>query len=235
MSFSNKGYVLNEKYFFSAIDLISFVHEGKYIPASQRPDGTWRKARRVKDGYIPQEEVPLYESKGKQFMKKPTIPVGMCPIVAQETKLKRERELANKQSINPIPGLIVLPGANNQSVKKATQSNKNQNESTKSSTSKNKTKKPINSSNASKRVQNSSDEKSLKNAMENLTIATSADDDLNKKLKKLRKKLREIESIEQKLASGELKSPEQDQLDKVARKKQISNELIELEKTEKNN
>lgn len=259
-------------------------HLGKYIPASQRPDGTWRKARRVKDGYVPQEEVPLYESKGKLFMKKPAIPVGMCPTIVQQARERRDKQQPHQhqqQRQNPIPGLYVLPQANNRTEPKKQQSNAkpsngltSSNKNSASSTKKtnvvainNKTAASTTATTATAAVaaSNRTNETTLSGKLKNLDISagwstfdstdfeirhfyllifffkfltfaagssTGGEDDVTKKIKKFRKKLREIESIEAKLASGELKKPDADQMEKVSRKKQILEQLKELEQLE---
>jgi len=186
--------------------------EGKFIPASQRPDGTWRKARRVKDGYVPQEEVPLYESKGKKFNKKPDIPVGMCPILYEQERLQQEKLLKQQQKQQQrqnTPGIILL----------------NQNKSSKETPKKNTKSEPKQGTSAS--TSNDINVMKLCNGVANVEI--NSPDDLQKQLKKLKKKIREIEAIEEKLKSGELKSPEQDQLDKVSRKEDI---LLNIETLE---
>ena len=38
--------------------------EERVIAGSKRPDGTYRKERRVRAGYVPQDEQPVYQSKG---------------------------------------------------------------------------------------------------------------------------------------------------------------------------
>lgn len=196
---------------------------------------------------MPQEEVPLYESKGKQFMKKPALPVGMCPIVAQEAKSKREKQQQKQEQttkkINSIPGLIQLssssscatptqkPKQSSGKCKNATEIASKSNQKATSSGATTTTKTASTTSTKSKNISNKCSDDSvtdISNTISDLNL--NIEDELAKKLKKLRKKIREIEAIESKLATGELKNPEQDQLDKIGRKKTILKHLRELEK-----
>ena len=203
---------------------------GKFIPATQRPDGTWRKARRVKDGYVPQEEVPLYESKGKQFAQRRAtgLPPGLSAEVveaARKEREKKERAKAKKEAAasakqnqpQQIPGVLKLP-ANTNLTKPAVngQKTKASNAAASASTTK------ASNENSMKSV-----EVLTKNLENQLTIQDETQD-LQKKCKKLNKKLREIEEIEKKIKSGAIKKPEKDQLDKVGRKKEIEKELKQL-------
>jgi len=53
--------------------------------------------------------------------------------------------------------------------------------------------------------------------------------DPQKRLKNLRKKIREIETLEDKIKTGALKNPDKEILDKVGRKTEISKEIKRLE------
>lgn len=50
-----------------------------------------------------------------------------------------------------------------------------------------------------------------------------------KRLKNLRKKIREIESLEKKIKSGEIKNPDKEMIEKVSRKAEIQQEIKQLE------
>nr|SVE76791.1 EOG090X0KVN [Daphnia longispina] len=194
-----------------------------FLPASRRPDGTWRKPRRVKEGYVPQEEVPVYESKGKQWAKsQPAYPVGMNPaLIAGQSAAQNK----SKKSDPPlIPGLA--PAAQ-QAAKKKKKKSKPETEV-----------KEVTGKLAGFTIQEpnfgvptrASKEPSATPVESNSGIAVPSNtSDPAKRLKTLKKKLKDIETLEAKVKSGELKNPDKDQTEKIKRKKEVMKEIKEIE------
>ncbi|KAI8515826.1 PREDICTED: partner of Y14 and mago-like [Branchiostoma belcheri] len=178
----------------------------KFIPASQRPDGTWRKARRVKQGYVPQEEVPVYESKGTQWMKsKPTLPPGFHPDPEEQEKPTSEEDK--------------YAGMSKAAKKNAKRKEKKKQQQSDGGVG------PITQGVEQVNLSNQSQQAKINNGQSQDSTAEPA-----KKLKNLKKKLRQIEELQAKIESGEIAKPDKTQLDKIERKSDILKEIRELEK-----
>jgi partner of Y14 and mago protein len=151
------------------------------IPATRRPDGSWRKERVVKDGYVPQEETKIFESKGSSS--KPVGIPGLAPQLAAVKPIKPPSRRSGKKT----------------SV----------------------------STDTSNTTNHDLDE-IITATVDLLTIDADPAAIIEKKLKNLRKKLREIISLEENLAGLKTK-PTVDQLNKLSKKFDVEREITDLE------
>jgi len=170
-----------------------------------------------------------YESKGKQMVKKPLYPVGASPEFIAEHKAKLEA-LAAKNKV--IPGTQSKPQEGSKKKKK-----KNKSKAAEPVTE-GLSKITISEPEFHKEVPTAHSDKPLSTAKhtttnniikQNSNTAQKTTADPQKRLKNLRKKIREIEILEEKIKTGALKNPDKEILDKVARKIEISKEIKRLE------
>ncbi|KFD52876.1 hypothetical protein M514_06186 [Trichuris suis] len=80
-----------------------------YIPATQRPNGTWRRPQKVREGYVPPEERVRYKVKnhvGDSRM----YPVGLDSILIEEhqKKFPTFREPAERETTASLAHLLQM-------------------------------------------------------------------------------------------------------------------------------
>lgn len=183
--------------------------------------------------YVPQEEVPLYESKGKQLEKnQPKYPVGLSEEYIREAQQRREmaQKKANdssqattnqkkkkKKSQNDVVKVVPADDLLQTSSYIGVEQVRNKNDEWTTVTTKGKTAavpkeeikpvpKPINKPKEKKQPE----------------VTTEP----AKRVRNLKKKLKEIEQIEEKRSKGA--KLEKDQLDKLSRKGDVEEEISRL-------
>ncbi|XP_055025094.1 partner of Y14 and mago isoform X2 [Misgurnus anguillicaudatus] len=162
-----------------------------------------------------------YENKYVKFFKsKPDLPPGMNPEDAAVARQQQVSSATDKQS--DAAGLSKTAKRNMKRKEKRKQQNQNHQE-----TSEEVLTKDMDGMDISAEEKRVSPDPNLDPVSTDTSAAAA---EKAKKIKNLRKKLRQVEELQQKLDSGELKNPSKEQLEKLGRGQALQEELEILER-----
>ncbi|KAL0422314.1 UNVERIFIED_CONTAM: Partner of Y14 and mago [Sesamum latifolium] len=203
-----------------AAELGKTLKEGERILApTRRPDGTLRKPIRIRAGYVPQDEVAIYQSKGSLWRKEMAatqeVPPGYDPVVEAKTKSKSAKRNERKKEKRQQAALDKGKSSEQNDVSSADGSSYLP-ENVESIASK---MNGLSLSGSASLVTPPSDSTECSAPVDQVQ-------DIDKKIRALKKKIRLTEAQQQKGAEKDLK-PEQ--LEKVAKLEGWRNELKLLE------
>jgi len=198
-----------------------FDNDGnKYIAASKRPDGTMRKQRRVKDGYVPQDEVAKYECgpATAQALRAQNGPVGcmfvedkkedrpMSKNARKKAKLREKKRIINSKDDNDLKVDEVTHSMDKVRVSECGSDHS-------SSGPANDGFQVVNG-----RKGSNSNQPANQPQAEMAAQAADFEKELQKRLKNLTKKVRQIEELEKKIKDAEIQKPTVDEVEKIGKK-----------------
>ena len=161
-----------------------------------------------------------YENKGTQWLKsRPTGPIGLAPSESPAPQHNSNHPVGAAASTSTVPVGIPMTKAAKKNQKRKEKKKQAQQETVENVTNAMQT---ISVANETRIPANSDG------------TAESAEPDkqqpvVEKKLRNLFKRLKAIDDLQERIASGELKKPEQQQLDKIARRDEVVRQIEDLQ------
>jgi partner of Y14 and mago len=175
--------------------IVTTNNNERVIPATKRADGSIRKERRVRQGYVPQEDVaryknPMVEESTPKPKPKPELPKTKAQKKNEKRKLKKKEEREKEGNLESVD-------------------NKNQQEIEEDSLDQIQNK-------ITKMSINKGHESPAASIEENTaTITIEQLENNTKKIKALEKKIRQIERIKEKQSREPLNADEEEKLNKL--------------------